>query len=429
MLRTILRLKLCSIANLPLLGIALICGSVTASAQDAVVGTCNPSIPSYDELQDAVDGVPNGGVVAVCPGKWAQQVRITKSLSLMGVQSGNNALPVIVPPVGGLVQNAIGLTVGGFMHGKRIAAQILVTPGITVDISNLALDATGGVASCSPANDALAPVGIYFQQASGSVTHVAAKNQSNTCVGPQGDGVLVQNGSVPSKTVTVQSSSFRNFGWMAVEASANTAGATVTYDGNTLVGPGATDGNGLWVSYGAGGTISNNSISDALRTGDATGFWGIIGVCPSRLTVSNNMIGNTDTGIAIINNPSNCGAVYGAAGDMITNNQVFDSATVGIQVCGSKNTVQNNNFNDSIVAAIDLNQGCNSNLNIATQNTVNGTCAAVLAGTDALLNLIALNDVFNAKNLLASGPSCTGGFSPVLLQPGLTKPLPPGQPY
>ena len=95
MLRTILSLKLCSIANLPLLGIALICGSVTASAQDAVVGTCNPSIPSYDELQDAVDGVPNGGVVAVCPGKWAQQVRITKSCIKSWGRFGRSARPAL----------------------------------------------------------------------------------------------------------------------------------------------------------------------------------------------------------------------------------------------------------------------------------------------------------------------------------------------
>jgi len=417
---------------LPLLGIALICGSVTASAQDVVVGTCNPSIPSYDELQDAVDGVPNGGVVAVCPGRWAQQVRITKSLSLMGVQSGNNALPVVVPPLGGLVQNATGLAaVGGFMDSAHIAAQIFVTPGITVNFSNLALDATNGVPNCS----ALKPVGIYFQAASGSVTNVAFRNQLNTCSwpaqgGPQGDGVLVQNQFSAAPTVTVQYSSFHNFGWMAVEASANNGGAAITVDSNSLVGPGLSSGNGILIGYGAGGSVTNNSISNALRTGDQThladNWWGILVQCANNLNVSNNIVGNTDIGIALYNglngNP-NCGG-WGPAGYPVMQNQVFDSGTDGIFVCGSNSIIQNNSVRDSSRAAINFVQTCLAKNNVATQNVLNGACATALVGADAAGNTISPNDVFNTNFVQLSGTSCTGGFLAPVQDGGGAKALP-----
>ena len=54
-------------------------------------------------------------------------------------------------------------------------------------------------------------------------------------------------------------------------------------------------------------------------------------------------------------------------------------------------------FNDSMLAPIDLNQGCKSTANITTQNTLNGTCAAVLAGADATGNLFTPNDCLQCK--------------------------------
>ncbi len=407
-----------------LLGLALNFSSVRAAAQTVAVGTCDPTVPSYDEIQDAVDGVPVGGVVEVCPGAWAQQVRITRSLSLVGVQSGNSALPVIVPPLGGLVQNATGLNVGGFMSNNRIAAQILVTPGVTVDISRLALDGTNGVPNClpNPAN-ALKPVGVYFDRSSGSVTSVAAKNHLNTCVGPQGDSVLIQNNTTPTRTVNVTNSSFRNFGWMAVEASGFPAfgKVNVTIDSNTVVGPGITDGNGLWMSYAATGSVTNNSVADALRTGEASGFWGIIGQCVTGVTVSNNTISNTDTGIAL-DNPFFCPAGFGLGSNIVGYNVVSVSRTEGIRACGSNNLFQYNTLNDNAVAAIDLTQGCQAKNNMIVSNTVNGGCTGLLVGNDASLNTIAPNDVSNAKYVALTGDKCTGGFSPTV--PTTTKTLP-----
>jgi hypothetical protein len=328
--------------------------------------------------------------------------------------------------------NTTGLNVGGFSPGKRIAAQILITGGVTVNINGIALDATNGVNNCLPdPGNALEPVGVYFQHASGSVTNAAFKNHTNTCSypgqgGPQGAGVLIQSSTAPAQSVTVQYSSFRNSGYMAVEASSypTTAVQNVTMDSNTLVGPGGTNGNGLWISFATTGSITNNSISDALRTADGTGYWGIIAECASNVTISGNTIGNTDTAIAL-DNPSGCPSGTGVGNNIITSNYAFDSRTEGMRACGSSNAIENNTFNDNGTAAIDFTQGCQSKNNFAIFNSINGACAAVLVGNDASANLSAPNTIFNAKNLQLAGTSCTGGFAPDALPTAKTLPALP----
>jgi hypothetical protein len=363
-------------------------------------------------------------------------VTITKSLALTGVQNGNSALPVIAPPVSGLVMNATGLGTFGFAGARRLGAQILVTGGATVDFSNLALDGTNGVPNCLPdPNNVLVPVGIYFQRTSGSVTQVAFKNQTNTCAypgqgGPQGDAVLIQNNASPMQSVAVQSSSFRNFGWMAIEASASLANALVkvTADGNSLVGPGGTNGNGIALFTFSTGTVTNNSVSDALRTGDTTGYWGIITQCANNVTISGNTIGNTDTAIAVYNN-SFCPT--GTVGNnSVTFNTGFDSRTAGVTVCGSGNTIQNNSLNDSAHAGADLlvdpTQGCTqTNNNMVNFNSIDGGCAAVLISNGTLGNTTTPNNVVNVQSIQVNGNSCSGGFGSEGLMPRKTLPGPP----
>ena len=64
-----------------------------------------PSKVRFDSLTDAVQGVPAGSTILVCPGVYAEQVVINRSLTLKGQTIGNSAYPVIVPPAGGLLGN------------------------------------------------------------------------------------------------------------------------------------------------------------------------------------------------------------------------------------------------------------------------------------------------------------------------------------
>lgn len=366
------------------------------------VGSCRPTLPHYPTLTQAVAGAPDGGTVLVCPGTYAEQFTIALNLTITGISSGNNGLPVVVPPAGGLVQNAVSYNVSsGFLQNAQLAAQIIVSPGRTVSISNIALDASNNLLpNCGPV-----PVGIYFPDSSGTLNHLVVKNQTSTCIFngfagvmpyPEGDGVFVQSdGSLPA-VVTVQSSSFYNDGWMAVHADGPTA--SVTIKNNTAVGPGTTYGNGLLVEFGAGSAaITGNAETNAAVNGQPTGLWGILlsTSCAGGTVVSSNTVSNNNIGIVVDCNTN-----------IITSNRIFDSQGDGIQVCGSGNTIQSNTINASGGAGVNLVQGCADQNNLVSGNTVNGACAGVQVGTDAISNTIGTNQLYNVASVLVNGNSC-----------------------
>ena len=108
------------------------------------------ALPSYNTISLAVSSVPAGSLIYVCPGTHAEQVVITKKLSLEGV-AGNGSVgaaavgsnnPVIVSPAGGVLVNSSDLG-----NAEPTAAQILVqTPSnalatpIVVNIANITVD-------------------------------------------------------------------------------------------------------------------------------------------------------------------------------------------------------------------------------------------------------------------------------------------------
>ena len=375
--------------------LAVCCGTALATAKTTAVGACRPDLPSFDNFSDAIPGTPDGSTILVCPGTYAEQFTVNKNLTISGIQDGNSDLPVIVPPAGGLVQNIVTYNVGsGFLQNRLIAAQIIVSAGFTVNFSSLSLDATNNnLPICAVA------VGIYYPDSSGTVDHVAFRNQSVGCGtgNPQGDGVYVQSDGTQPAVVTVQYSSFHTPGWMAVHGDGN--GTKLNINGNTAVGPGATAGNGILVEGGAAsGSIANNLVSNALHEGEGTGYWGILlNFCAGNTTLTNNDVSNTQIGINI-----NC------SNNTVTNNMIFNTQLDGIQVCGSGNTIKGNTINDSGRAGVNLAQGCNEAKNTVTNNTINGSCASILAGTDISLisNSVTSNTSFNTKFLLLTGTTC-----------------------
>jgi parallel beta-helix repeat protein len=383
------------------IGLVVLHGSILWATPTVAVGTCRPTLPQFPTITAAITGAPDGGTILVCPGTYPEQVTIYKNLTITGISSGNSGLPVIVPPAGGLVQNATSYNVSsGFLGNAALAVQIIVSPGMTANINNLSLDATNNnLPDCGPI-----PVGIYYADSSGTVNHVAVKNELATCTFngfagvmayPWGDGVFVQSDGSQPAVVSVLASSFHNVGWMALHA--DNTGATVTLKNNTAVGPGITYGNGILVESGAAATaVTNNAESNALLNGQPTGFWGILlNGCAGNSIVNNNVVSNSSAGI-----------VAYCSGNTIANNRVFDSQGDGIQVCGSGNTIQGNTINDSGEAGVNLLQGCADQNNIVSGNLVDGACTALLVGTDAVSNTTSPNSLHNTKYLLLSGSSC-----------------------
>ena len=170
-----------------------------AFSSTVAVGNCTKFL-SYPTIQLAVTNAPAGSTVKVCPGTYPEQVTITKNLKVIG--NGPTASTVVVP-AGGLVTNGV-LDI----FGNATAAQIFVK-NATVTISNLAVDgANDGMTDCS-----IDPIGIYFQNASGTITNNAVRN---VLLPPALQGCQVglainveSNVGIPQ--VTISNNSIRNY--------------------------------------------------------------------------------------------------------------------------------------------------------------------------------------------------------------------------
>jgi pectin methylesterase-like acyl-CoA thioesterase len=171
------------------------------ASSSATVGLCAGPGNHYTTIQAAVNA-PGVTTVEVCPGTYPEQVTITQNLTLKGIASGTSDAAVVVVPAGGLVTN--GVT---DISGSPTAAQIFVQ-GATVTISHLTVDgANDGLTDCS-----IDAIGIYYQNASGTITDNAVRNVllPPALQGCQ-DGLAINVESNTTSTVTVSNNSVRNY--------------------------------------------------------------------------------------------------------------------------------------------------------------------------------------------------------------------------
>ena len=146
--------------------VAFVALSGQAFSATVTVGSCTSPV-KFATIQKAVNASPAGTVIKVCPGNYPEQVVIAKDLTLEGIEYETEDAVVILPPAGGLVANVTDVD-----SGDRVAAQLVVQNTGSISISNLTVDGTGNGLSCGP--DVR---GILFQSSSGTVKHVALRNQ------------------------------------------------------------------------------------------------------------------------------------------------------------------------------------------------------------------------------------------------------------
>jgi hypothetical protein len=235
--------------------IAIVTTTVFMSASafagtEYAVGSCRPNLTSYSTISQAVSSVPPGSTIDVCPGNYAEQVLITQPLTLQGVSyKGSDA--AVVTASGGLVQSVTSDLCGPIMP---VNYQILVLATGPVDISNLAVDGTGG-------SGAFCVAGIYYQDSSGTISDVSARNQPNI-----GFGIAAETTLAGAQTVTVENSVVRGFGHQGINATASGGPLTANINANTIDAAG-NETSGVFVSGLAAGTIQSNVISTSATNG------------------------------------------------------------------------------------------------------------------------------------------------------------------
>jgi len=394
-----------------------------ALAATLYVGTCHAN--SYTTIQAAVTAASSGATIEVCPGTYPEQVLITQSLTLTGIQGTSNGLVQIVPPAGGLAANGFDI------FANPVAAQVFVQGAGYVKINHFVVDATGNnLAGCGgPTLE-----GIYYQNSSGEIKNNTVSNQFQTNFAADGgcqNGLAINVESLTSSNaVKISGNSVRAYQKNGITATGagtglNTLGPVVTITENAIVGlaatamnwPGGAAENGIQVGFGATGSITGNAVEDNIwwsdtssDPGDAAS--GILVYASAGVNVIQNRVASSQFGITVDSDP-----LYGTAdGTTITDNkvvgtQIFDA----IDLCSNTNVVTSNLVFNSTESGIHIDDSCGGtgNNNTVTGNEVHDSCAGILLGTGTG-NTNIPNTFYTVANTTLGGDVCPAPSSSVL---------------
>jgi hypothetical protein len=378
------------------------------------VGLCAAPGTHYTTIGAAVTAAPaTGATIRVCPGPYPEQVTINKNLTLIGIASGTSDAAVVTVPLGGLVTN--GVT---DIFGFPTAAQILVQ-NATVTISHLTVDgANDGMTDCS-----IDPIGIYYQNASGTITGNAVRNVLLP-TGLQGcqDGLAINvesNAGTPA--VTISNNSVRNYDKNGITASgpnSSTGAPNVKVTGNTVIGLGATTvtaQNGIQIGYGATATVTSNYVVDDIYinpqgcgspSNPCYGASGILIYGSAGVNVLSNTVESTQYGIV----PVTASATLTANGTIVTSNHIGGTQTYdAIDLCSDGNAAKSNVIYGSSQDGIHTDDTCppsTGSSNSVTFNTINEACAGILLGSGTG-NTTTPNTFSNVTNTTLGGDTCT----------------------
>ncbi len=396
----------------------LIGASLNVFAANTTVGLCPGPGFHYTTIGAALLHTSVGGTVGICPGTYPEQVLVNFSVTLKGVAASGTDAAVIVPPVGGLVPNTTDVDTG-----NPIAAQLLVQNTSGVSISNITVDGTGnGIAACSPDIQ-----GILFQNASGTLDHVAVRNQTPAPAdgGCQiGEGIYVQTAAGFTSSLTVENSSVHNYNKNGITG--NDPNTTLIATGNYVQGAGVVPvggaaQNGIQLGFGATGKINSNVVIDNIY-GDAT-------IAASAdillydtaedtaITVNSNTLGNSQLPIGLETDFAYGSGEYGdgvyVEGNKIMGTSVYDA----IDLCTNGNIVTGNTIFNSAESGIHLDASCGTyysgpatgNNNTVTGNTiVESACAGILADPGTAGNTTTPDSYFTVPfTITSSTSSCT----------------------
>jgi len=395
--------------SLAVAAVTTLCFAKTPPPPTLEVGTCLSGYTHFNTIQDAVNAAPAGATILVCPGTYPEQVTITEALTLKGVTLATASGARIVPPEAGVVQNATSLSPSVAPY----AAQVLIENAKNVTLTNLTVDGTNDlIQGCSPYL-----IGVLFQNASGALSEMAVVNQilGPGLTGCQGGlAVLVQSGGGGTSKVDVADSVVQNFAKNGITGSE--VGTKLTVERTSVVGIGLTPyvaQNGVEFGFGATGSITDSTVADVAYTlPEVAASVGILLVGSPSVTVKNNVVTDTETGIYTYSE----GTDGSASGATITNNEISSTHTWdGIALCSNNNTVTGNSISASDESGVfvggfclEPNGGASGTGNKIKNNVINRACAGLMFSFGAVpgANTAASNSFFNTDTTVLVADSC-----------------------
>jgi parallel beta-helix repeat protein len=214
---------------------------------------------AFDKIQDGVDAVASGGTVVVAAGTYEEQVEIDKALTLVGAGSRYG------PSANTIIKSPVSLTYY-FVTGTNNNYPVVGIHDVTdVTIQNCQVDGT------ARGNGNSRFCGIAFWNAGGSVIdcYVIGVRDNPFSGAQHGVGIYSYNNTGGPYTINVTGTDVDDFQKTGIALSGN--GLTANLSGCTVSGHGPTDvtaQNGIQIGFGAGGTVTDCSVSGIAYTGD-----------------------------------------------------------------------------------------------------------------------------------------------------------------
>src|SRR5712692_3861159 len=169
--------------------LAIVLSASSAFSATLVVAANNGDCTStgatvYTTIGNAVTAASAGDTVLVCPGRYDEQVVITKALTL---QAADSTAPLIAP-------TTVSANTTNLATGAPIAAIVLVDRTGPVIINGFAVDGSGGASTkCSPRY-----MGVFFRASAGMLQNTSVTDVQDTCAAVNflhASGVFVQSGN------------------------------------------------------------------------------------------------------------------------------------------------------------------------------------------------------------------------------------------
>jgi hypothetical protein len=327
---------------------------------------CNTA--AYPSITAAVSAASPGNTIEVCPGTYPEHVYINKpNLKLTGINIDGSSLIELYPSTGYQIAD-VDTTVA-----DTTVSGVLVVDSVSgVAIKNISVN--GYAATTTTSNGcAINSVGIYFRNASGSVTDSAVAytglNADGSISGCQeGHGIYIDSYNGGAASVTVTGTSIHDFDKSGIVAA--DSGTILVAKDNAITGSGPTTliaQNGVEVLYGAKGTVNSNVVSSVDYTPSSSAGTGILFYLAADDGQANdNVVNDTNNGVYFqgsnhnqaegnnISKTFNYDAVvaYQSDFDLIENNIISRaglevSNQEGIYICGSNNKILNNTINEA----------------------------------------------------------------------------------
>ena len=327
-------------------------------------------VGAYTVVQDAVDAASSGDTVQVCPGIYDEQVVIdAKNITLQG--AGDTT---IVKPTSASVLTSLyttGTQAGAFFNGIVIASIIDVRNAGAAGVTVRDIKVDGELITSLPAGAGHVS-GLTFGETGGLVDNVTVEdtNQvSPTTVRTYAMWFDAVGGT--SVSVDVTDSTARLYGRNGINARG--ASITIDIDNNTIIGPGMVGPdqvpNGVLLIAEAGGTVTDNTISENHYTGATfLGSGVLLFQARDGIVVSGNEIFDTDD--AVIINATDLASVE--------NNDLHNNVK-GVRIeAGSagSNTVTKNLITDNTFVGIEVSDTAGA-ANVALRNAITGNATGV----------------------------------------------------